>query len=81
MQAVTEAGHVLLHGGYSIPLPALQLLWELEGRGFTLYVDAGSLVVTPRSQLSASDDEAIRRHRDALIVVVLYCERLAEREH
>ena len=53
MSAVTKAETVCLRGGFSVPLHALQLLWRLEDRGFSVSVDAdGMLVVAPRSQLT-----------------------------
>lgn len=66
----TEPEHVILRSGWSVPLPALQLLWDLEARGFTVALAAGTLRVSPRSQLTADDDASIRRHRDALFALV-----------
>ena len=78
MQASTEKplGHVVLSDGYSVPLPALQLLWNLEARGFSLDIDPreGALVVRPRSRISPEDDRQIRQHRDSLRALVLLCQ-------
>ena len=65
---------VVLRGGLSVPLPALQALWDLEARGFRVQVDGHELVVFPGSQLTPSDRAAIRVHRDLLIELVRYCE-------
>jgi hypothetical protein len=67
---------VVLRGGLSVPLAALQLLWDLELRGFCLSDEEGSLVVSPRSRLTAADDAAIRRRRDELLALVQYCDRV-----
>ena len=72
MRATDTAPYVVLHGGLSVPLAALQVLWNLENRGFTLRVDDGALIVSPRSQLTPEDDQAIRRHRNPLIALVRY---------
>jgi hypothetical protein len=55
-------------------LPALQVAWELEARGLTLKRDGASLVVRPASGLTAADRAMLRRHRDALLALVAYCE-------
>jgi hypothetical protein len=68
----TETATVVLTGGLSVPLAALQLLWRLENNGFTVRLDNGSLVVSPRSQLTADDDRVIRQHRDQLVALVRY---------
>jgi hypothetical protein len=65
---------VTLGGGLCVPLPALQLLWDLEARGFTLLLDDDGLMVRPRTQITPADDKAIRQHRDELIALVKHCE-------
>jgi hypothetical protein len=65
---------VTLTGGLAVPLPALQLLWDLEARGFTLLVDDDGLIVRPRARITPADDRAIRQHRDELIALVRYCD-------
>ena len=69
---------VVLRGGLSIPLAAMQLLWNLEDRGFTLCSEADRLVVAPRSQLTPDDDALIRQHRDALLALVRYVEETVQ---
>ena len=34
-------------GGLTVPVQPLRLLWDLEGRGFTLTQDGETLVVQP----------------------------------
>lgn len=75
MQTATKAENVVLRGGFSVPLAALQLLWNLENHGLTLAVDAdGLLVVAPRSLLTDEDDRGIRSFRDQLVTLVRACQ-------
>ena len=50
-----------------VALTALQLLWDLETREFTISVVEDTLRVSPRSRITPADDAAIRQHRDELI--------------
>lgn len=63
---------VTLRGGLTVPLAALRLLWDLEGRGFTLRIgaDDGCLIVSPHSRLTLAEDQSIRAHRDQLLALV-----------
>jgi hypothetical protein len=71
----SEPSFVVLGNGWSVPLSAVQLLLELEGRGLSIRGDDdGGLVVGPRSRLTDADREAIRQHRDALRVLVAFSE-------
>lgn len=64
---------VCLRGGLVVPVGALQILWALEDRGFTLKRDAdGYLVVAPRERLTSADFTAIRRHRNELLALLDY---------
>jgi hypothetical protein len=65
---------VVLRGGLSVPLAAVELLLDLETRGFTIGAESGRLLVRPASRLTASDERSIRRHRDALLALVRHCE-------
>lgn len=76
MPTATKAETVVLRGGFSVPLPALQLLWALETRGLRVSADADGLLVAPRSQLTDEDDRGIRRYRDELLALVRYCESI-----
>jgi hypothetical protein len=58
-----------------VPLAALQVLWDLEGRGFYVRLaDDGGLLVSPKREITPADDQAIRQHRDELVALVKYCE-------
>jgi hypothetical protein len=67
---------VLLRGGIVVPITAIKLLLDLESRGFTVRADGDWLVVNPRGQLTAADDQAIRAHRDELLALVRGCEAI-----
>ena len=70
----SEVETVMLKGGVSVPLPALQLLWNLENRGLTVKLDdTGALLVGPRGRLTPRDRGAIQRNRDTLARLVTYC--------
>ena len=69
--AVTNT--VVLGGGCSVPLVSLRLLWSLEERGFSITTDGQALIVSPRSAITPADDNAIRQHRDELLVLVRHC--------
>ncbi len=65
---------VVLHGGPAVPLAALQVIWDLEERGFSLRRDGDCLVVTPGSRLTGEDKAVISRHRQAVLAVLTYLE-------
>ena len=65
---------VELRGGVVVSLDALNVLWDLEARGFAFVVDGERLRVTPGSRLTSDDTAAIRQHRDELLLLVRYCE-------
>jgi hypothetical protein len=64
---------VVLKGGLTVPLEALQLAWALEDRGATFTVDGEALVVDgPPGFLTDEDRAAIRRWRAHLMVIASY---------
>jgi hypothetical protein len=74
MPPITEAVEtVVIRGGLAVPLASLQVLWDLEARGFSVVAIDGSLRVSPRSRITPSDDIAIRRHRDELVALIAHC--------
>ena len=82
MRAVTPPGDgcvstVILKGGVSVRLLALQLAWTLEDRGCTLAVDGDDLLVTPSELLTDADRQQIRHWREELKRIVRYGERVA----
>ncbi len=74
-EALSHPGHVWLKGGLSVPVRALQVVWDLEARGFSLTLDEAGLLVTPAARLTPADDHAIRTHRDAIVAIVEYVEK------
>lgn len=75
MSASTDA-YVTLKGGLVVPLPALQVAWGLEDRGFDLHLaDDGALLVSPRDAITDEDRAVIRRWKLHLAALVAYCDR------
>ena len=73
----SDVGEVVtLNGGLAVPLAALQLLWSLEDRGFTVRRVATGLLVNPTERITPADEAAIRRYRDELLALVHYCETI-----
>ena len=66
-------GFVVLKGGLTVPLEALQLAWALEDRGATFAVDGEDLVVEgPAGLLTDANRIAIRRCREHLKAIASY---------
>jgi hypothetical protein len=66
-------GFVVLKGGLTVPLEALQLAWALEDRGATFAVDGEDLVVEgPAGLLTDAHRIAIRRWREHLKAIASY---------
>jgi hypothetical protein len=63
---------VTLKGGVTLPLPALQLAWDLESRGFRLGVEGDALTVAPKTAITPADDREIRVWRDDLKAIAAY---------
>jgi hypothetical protein len=64
---------VVLKGGLTVPVEALQLAWALEDRGATFAIDGDDLVVDgPRGFLTEHDRAAIRRWRGHLKTIASY---------
>ena len=63
---------VVLRGGLRVAVTALDLLWRLEDRGFSLVVDGDRLLVDPGDRLTAEDCAAIRRWKADLTALVHY---------
>jgi hypothetical protein len=64
---------VVLKGGLTVPLEALQLAWALEDRGATFTIDGIDLVVDgPRGLLTEADQVAIRRWKRHLMAIATY---------
>lgn len=69
---------VTLKDGCRATLSALQLLLALEERCFVLSQAGDRLRVRPADRLTGDDVDAIRRHRDELLLLVRHCEHHAE---
>lgn len=68
---------VTLRGGLTLPRPALQLVWGLEERGFSLRVTAGGDVeIQPTAALTTRDRAAIQKWRRHLAAVVHYVDEV-----
>jgi hypothetical protein len=63
---------VVLKGGLTLPLAALQLAWELETRGLHFTVDGDELLVGPRDLLTDADRCRIRRWKLHLLAIASY---------
>jgi hypothetical protein len=61
---------VHLRDGPAVPRAALDILWSLENRGFTIKRAGDVLVVGPRAQLTDDDRAAIAEHRLSLLRLV-----------
>ena len=68
--------HVLLRGGFVLPVAALELAWRLEAAGHDLRTRDGHLLISEPDRLTAEDVTAIRRWRLHLIAIVEYCDQL-----
>jgi hypothetical protein len=65
---------VVLRGGFTASLDALQVGWDLEQRGFTMEPAGDKLRVQPHDRLTATDRAAIKVYRDELLAIVRYVE-------
>jgi hypothetical protein len=67
---------VVLRGGLSVPQAAVDLLLDLERRGLDLHLDTadGAVICRPARLLTDDDKQAITALRDALKVLIAYCE-------
>ncbi len=64
---------VVLKGGLTVALEALQLAWSLEDRGATFAVDGEDLIVEgPAGLLTDENRTAIRRWRQHLKAIASY---------
>jgi hypothetical protein len=63
---------IVLRGGLSVYLPALQLAWRLERLGCALCLDGDDLVVRPKDLLTETDRHAIRQWLDELKAIARY---------
>ena len=65
--------YVTLVGGLTLPLPALQLVWDLEEREFSITLDAsGQPVIEPALALTDLDRAALHRWQQHVAAIVNY---------
>ena len=77
MGTVTSSETVVLKGGLTVPLAALQLLWDLESRGCAIRQEAERApFVGPRNAVTDADAAAIRHYRNELLALVVSCEAI-----
>lgn len=69
---------VTLRGGLTVPLPALQVLWDLEHRGLDLQLDGADIVVRPKGRLTEADREQLRRLKPHVIALISYCSHASD---
>jgi hypothetical protein len=72
----TASELVALRGGLSVPAAAVDLLLDLERRGFDIHIDHadGAIVCRPGRLLTDDDKRAIIALRDPLKALISYCE-------
>jgi hypothetical protein len=63
---------VVLKGGVTVPVSAIELGLQLEDKGVTLVVRGDALGVHPAARLTDDDRVRIRKHRDGLKVIATY---------
>jgi hypothetical protein len=73
VDVVQAPGIVVLRGGSSVFLPAVQLAWRLENKGCVLVLEDDALVVRPKRLLTVQDREDIRQWLDELKRIARYC--------
>ena len=79
MNICTISGHndiddlVILRGGLTLPLPAVELALDLERRGIRLWTEDGEvLFVGPPKQLTDDDRVALRRWKPHVLALLAY---------
>jgi len=72
MSSASEARIVTLAGGLVVPVEAIELLLDLERRGFSVAREGDALLVQPASRLVASDRTAILSWKRDLLALVDY---------
>ncbi len=77
--ATTSAGseRVSLKGGLTVSVQALQILWDLEGRGLQCWLDGGVLCIGPTDMITPDDRVTITDYRDELYALLAPNERVA----
>lgn len=71
-QLVAISEIVTLRGGVAVPVAALRLALDLEGRGITLRVEEDALIIRPRQLLTEADIALLKQHRNDLKRIAAY---------
>jgi len=67
---------VLAPTGLAMPLPVLDLAWNLEDRGFPITTgEDGTLSVEPNDALTPADRSALSRWESHLVALSEFCDR------
>jgi hypothetical protein len=62
--------------GLTLPLPVVQLAWDLEDRGFCITTGQdGTLSVEPRHALTSHDRAALKRWESHLVALSEFCDQ------
>jgi hypothetical protein len=75
---MNASNFVTLAGGLTVPLPALQVLWNLEDRGVYLRLDGDGIIATPRTALTDADRATVKRWRAHVVALLQYCQQQRE---
>ena len=63
--------------GLTVPLPVLELAWDLEARGFAITVGADNvLCVEPRHTLTVRDRRELERWEKHLAALTVFCDEI-----
>ena len=70
--------NVTFNGGFSMPVAVWHSALDLDGRGVTLSVDKDDrLLAQPRGRLTPDDFIMIRRDKEELKRLVVYCNNIS----
>ena len=69
---MSRSDFVVLRGGLTLPLAAVQLALDLEQRGLHLNIDGDRLTIGPRALLTDADRALIRHWKPHLLAIVSY---------
>ncbi len=76
---MSASDYVMLRGGLTVPVAALQVLWSLEHRGVSLRLDDEDVIIAnPRAKLTDEDRVAIRRWKLHVVALLQYGEEQRE---
>jgi hypothetical protein len=72
---VTTSAYVMLRGGLTVRVEAVDLLLDLERRGVRLTRDGDSVLLNaPAAAVTDSDRASIKQHKVHLLALLDYCE-------